>query len=68
MNENINLLIDRESLFESVSKMSSTMKEDSHKLYDKAKNTRYSLLFRKYMLIIIIFIVVLLILAYNFLL
>lgn len=67
MNENVNLLIDRESLFSSVSAMTTTMNYDSRKLYDQAKKTRMSLLFRKYMVFIVIFAVVLLFLIFKFL-
>lgn len=68
MNENINLLIDRESLFNSVSSMSSTMKDDSHKLYDRARKTRYSLLLRKYSVLIAIVAMVLLFVIFKFVL
>jgi hypothetical protein len=68
MNENINLLIDRESLFNSVSSMSSTMKDDSHKLYDRTKKVRYSLLLRKYSVVIAIVAMILLFILFKFIL
>ena len=73
MNENLNLLVDRESLFEcrwlinlATTRFSNTMKEDSHKLYMDAKKTRYSLMLRKYAFFIAIFAIIFLFIFYKF--
>jgi vesicle transport protein SEC22 len=66
MTENISLLLDREKNLESVTVMSSRIKEDSKTFKKKAYETRIKLLFSKYSVLIALVGIVILFLVFKY--
>lgn len=66
MTENINLLLDREKNLESVSRMASSIKDDSKTFKKRAYETRIKLLFAKYSIFIAIFAILVLFIVFKY--
>jgi vesicle transport protein SEC22 len=65
MNENINLILDREKSLDSINNLANTVKQDSETFKRKAIETRMRLLLAKYSILIAIAAIVLLVIIFK---
>jgi vesicle transport protein SEC22 len=66
MTENINLLLDREKNLESVSRIASSMKEDSNTFKKRAYQTRMKLMLARYSIFIAIAAIIILFIVFKY--
>ncbi len=65
MNDNINLILDREKSLDSINNLANTVKQDSETFKRKAIETRMRLLFAKYSILIAIAAIVLIVIIFK---